>query len=100
MTGLQILETATVSSTSLPFKLHAPNDDKRFSPMIGIYGTIGSAILTLEYKAPDGNWYDVNGSSNLAVGLYELPKIKDLFLRLDYVAGGGSSISAVVYGGQ
>lgn len=69
-------------------------------PLLQIYGTYGTASCVLKYKAPDGNFYPVNGVSISGVGLYELPVNSNVVLSLDYTAGGGSDISAFVIHGK
>jgi hypothetical protein len=100
MANYQILTTETGTANSTPFRLNlgsiTPKDgDKAF---LGIYGTYGTAVLTLQYKAPNGTYYATSDTIS-SLGLFELPFSSEVILRLAVTAGGGSSINAVVYNG-
>lgn len=100
MANYQIMTAETGTANSLAFRINLgalnPKDgDKAY---LGIYGTLGTATLTLQYKAPNGTYYST-GDSITGLGLFELPFSSEVILRLAVTAGGGSSINAVVYNG-
>jgi hypothetical protein len=102
--GIQIFQGQTTDATSVAFWVSTPTSYRQPNsiPLLGIYGTIGNCTLQLQWKAPDGNWYDCNepGLEPVAIGLYKLPVCGEVPLRLNYTAKGGSDISAFVYDGQ
>jgi hypothetical protein len=93
MATYQILTSETGSANSLPFRINLI--EKAY---LGISGTIGNAVITLEWKAPDGNYYPA-GDIFSTIGLHPLPNSTEIVLRLAIIGGGGSSINAVVFNG-
>ena len=95
-----ILENETGTTTSNPFRINlgAKNSRDADLPYLGVYGTIGTAIIKLQWKAADGNYYDTGDLIN-KLGLSRLPFSSETVLRLSLTAGGGSSISAEVING-
>lgn len=100
--GVQILSAQTTTANSTAFKISQKEFKKSSNdrPLLGIYGTYGTSTNILEYKAPDGNWYTVNGISITGLGLYELPVNSEVELQLAHTAGGSSSLSAFVFNGE
>lgn len=86
----EILETSSESSSSRTFK------GKRF---LFIYGLLDSATFDLKAKKPDGS-FATTGAIIKGLGIYNLPVDDSLELRLDYIAGGSSSIGASVFDGK
>lgn len=100
MANYQIFTAETGSANSLPFRINLGNKSpiERDLSYLAIYGTLGTATLTLQYKAPNGTYYST-GDTISGLGLWELPFSSEVVLRLAVTAGGGSSINAVVYNG-
>ena len=102
--GIQIFQGQVASAKSVAFWISTPTDYRHPNsiPLLGIYGTIDSCTVSLQWKAPDGFWKDANEPAlrNLKEGLYKLPINGEVPLRLSYTQGGSSNISAFVYDGQ
>ena len=100
MANYQILTSETGSADSLSFRINLGDKDPKNldKAYLGIYGTIGTAVITLNWKAPDNNYY-TTGDVISGLGLVELPFSSKIILRLSVVAGGSSSISAVIFNG-
>jgi len=102
--GIQIFQGQTTDATSVAFWVSTPTSYRQPNsiPLLGIYGTPDTCSIELQWKAPDGNWYDSNEPIFLdpKVGLYKLPVCGEVPLRLNYTASANSNISAFVYDGQ
>lgn len=102
--GIQIFQGQSSSANSVAFWISKPTDYRQPNsvPLLGIYGTIGTCTVALQWKDPEGTWRDANEPTLASVkeGLYMLPVNGEVPLRLSYTAGGGSVISAFVYDGQ
>ena len=95
---IMISETGSANSSSFRINLgsiNAKNGDKAY---LGIYGTLGTASLDLQWKNPSGA-YTSTGDRINGLGLFELPFSSEVVLRLSVTAGGGSSINACVFNG-
>lgn len=101
MAKIQILNNAATTQNSLNFRINFAGVAGYYAdyPQLEIYGNTGTATFDLKYKASDGNFYST-GDSIAAPCLYILPFTSNTVLRLDYTAGGGSSISAAVSNGS
>lgn len=102
--GIQIFQGQEATANSVAFYISTPTSYRQPNsiPLLGIYGTLDTCYLDLEWKAPDGSWYSCNEDALLdpKVGLYKLPICGEVPLRLAYTASANSNISAFVYDGQ
>ena len=99
-TPYQIMTAETGTANSLPFRINLGTKLAREwdLPYIGLYGTIGTALVKLQWRAADGIYYNTDDTFS-RLGLFKLPSSSEIILRLSVTAGGGSSISAEVING-
>jgi hypothetical protein len=99
-----LMQNQAISGNSLAFSIKRPIDYRspNNQPLLGISGTMGTAQFTLQWFDPVNEvWLAANEPVLLPnkLGLYKLPVNSAVKLRLNYVAGGGSSITVVVFDG-
>jgi len=103
MSSTTLFTNKTISGNSPSFTIASPVSHRNAgnAPLLGIaFTTLGTPTIVLEWKALDGNWYDTYEPllSSPKDILFPLTLNGEVELRLNYTAGGGSSINAYIFG--
>jgi hypothetical protein len=89
---IPLLENATNNGPGAEFKHEFPSRDVE-GVNIRVWGTIGDATITLQFKAPDNSW--VNTSCTFTtVGQKNFLLKADETIRLNITGAGGTNVSA------
>lgn len=102
MSQIQIFTNQTSSAYSADFFIKPPIEFRHPNSqnLLGIYySVLGTPSIELQWKAPDGNWYDSFEPLLLTARNIILPINfnYEINLRIAYTAGGGSSLNAVLF---
>lgn len=99
MTNKTIFSAQTANGNSTEFNAIGDlNGSAKTYSFLTIYGTFGSATITLQYKAADNNWYSTGDVSITDSCAYFIEISVNVPYRLNLSgATGSTSISSTVY---
>lgn len=94
-----IFSAQTTNGTSEQFNAIGDlNGSAKNYSFLTVYGVFDGAIVTLQYKAADGNWYATGDDAFTDSGAYFVEISLNVPYRLALTnAGGSTSVSSTVY---